>query len=111
MMQSWLAKITLLGATVGLLTLNPVWGQGAPPAASGAPAETTSRAPVAAGLVATMAVAVPIRTGWPASAPSPTKSPGPNVATTASLPVLETTASFTRPFCRWNTLSAGSPWA
>jgi len=37
-------------------------------------------------------------TGWPASAPSPKKSPGPNTPTTASLPALESTDSLTLPF-------------
>ena len=40
-----------------LLTVNAVWGQGGPPAASGAPGEKPSLAPASAGLVATMAVA------------------------------------------------------
>ncbi len=42
-------------------------------------------------------VAGPDAEGLPASAPSPTKSPGPNIATTASLPALETTDSLTLP--------------
>jgi hypothetical protein len=32
------------------------------------------------------AVVVPVRSVWPAMQPSPKKSPGPNIATTASLP-------------------------
>ena len=37
----------------------------------------------------------PIRTGWPARHPSPKKSPGPSIATTASLPVFDNTDSLT----------------
>ena len=44
-----------------------------------------------------IAVALPMRTGWPARHPSPKKSPGPSIATTASLPVFESTDSFTPP--------------
>src|SRR5439155_13385401 len=55
------------------------------------------------------AVALPMRTGWPARHPSPKKSPGPSIATTASLPVLESTDSFTPPFWMYRTLSHGSP--
>ena len=56
------------------------------------------------------AVAVCIRSGCPAKPPSPTKSPGPRIATTASLPVLETTDSFTPPFWMYMTLPQTSPW-
>jgi hypothetical protein len=47
--------------------------------------------------VAITAVAVPIRTGCPARHPSPKKSPGPSMATTASFPALESTDSLTPP--------------
>jgi hypothetical protein len=39
-------------------------------------------------VVAVIAVAIPMRNGTPARHPSPKKSPGPNSATTASLPAL-----------------------
>jgi hypothetical protein len=42
-------------------------------------------------------VAVPIRTGWPVSAPSPKKSPGPSMATTASFPLRDRTEILTLP--------------
>jgi hypothetical protein len=45
------------------------------------------------------AVVVPMRNVWPAMQPSPKKSPGPNIATTASLPEPLTTDNFTPPFC------------
>jgi hypothetical protein len=45
-----------------------------------------------------IAVAVAMRTGWPARLPSPRKSPAPNMAITPSLPALETTVSLTLPF-------------
>ena len=61
-------------------------------------------------LVAAMAVALPIRTGWPARHPSPKKSPGPSIATTASLPAFESTDSLTPPRWMYITLSPGSPW-
>ena len=41
------------------------------------------------------AVAVPMRNGCPAKEPSPKKSPGPSMATTASLPDEDSTESFT----------------
>src|SRR5580704_19647932 len=41
--------------------------------------------------------------------PSPKKSVGPNIATTASFPDPFTTDSFTPPFCTYITLSAASP--
>ena len=44
-----------------------------------------------------IAVALPIRTGWPARHPSPKKSPGPSIATTASRPVFDSTDSLTPP--------------
>ena len=43
-------------------------------------------------------VAVLMRLTWPARHSSPRKSPGPKMATTASFPLLETTASLTLPF-------------
>ena len=39
------------------------------------------------------------------SAPSPTKSPGPNIATTASLPVRDSTAILMLPFRMYMTES------
>src|SRR5688572_5374842 len=57
------------------------------------------------------AVAVPIRIGCPASAPSPRKSPGPSTPTIASFPVCDSTESLTAPFWMYMTLSPGSPWA
>src|SRR3984957_20097002 len=56
------------------------------------------------------ALAVAMRKGCPAKPPSPTKSPGPKMATTASLPVLETTDSFTPPLWMYMTLPQASPW-
>src|SRR5688572_27911804 len=56
-------------------------------------------------------MAVPIRTDWPASAPSPKKSPGVSIATTASLPIWDSTESLTAPFWRYLTSSPASPWA
>ena len=47
--------------------------------------------------------------GWPARQPSPKKSPGPSMATTASLPVLDSTESFTPPVWMYRTASQGSP--
>ena len=44
-----------------------------------------------------IAVALPMRIGWPAMHPSPKKSPGPSIATTASLPVRDTTDSLMPP--------------
>ena len=49
-------------------------------------------------LLAATAVAVPMRTGWPARTPSPKKSPGASIATTASLPMRESTDSLIAPF-------------
>jgi hypothetical protein len=51
-------------------------------------------------VVTAIAVAVPMRSAWPARQPSPKKSPGTNIATTASLPVAAKTESFTLPFCK-----------
>ena len=62
-------------------------------------------------VVGRTAVAVLMRTGWPARHPSPRKSPGPRMATTASLPVADNTESFTLPSWRWKTEFAGPPWA
>ena len=45
-------------------------------------------------------VAVPMRTGCPARQPSPRKSPGPSMATTASLPAEDSTESLTPPSWR-----------
>src|SRR4026209_1380727 len=56
-----------------------------------------------------MAVALPMRRDWPARHPSPKKSPGPSIATTASLPVFESTESFTPPRWMYSTLLQGSP--
>ncbi len=47
--------------------------------------------------LAVVAVALPIRTSWPARHPSPKNSPGPSIATTASLPVFDSTDSLTLP--------------
>jgi len=46
---------------------------------------------------ASTARAVAMRSGWPFRHPSPKKWPGPRIATTASLPCLETTTSLTLP--------------
>ena len=51
-----------------------------------------------AGKEAIVAMAVAMRTGCPARAPSPKKSPGPSIATVASLPAWEMTRSLTAPF-------------
>src|SRR4051812_20789048 len=56
-----------------------------------------------------IAVALPMRTGWPARHPSPKKSPGPSIATTASLPVLDSTDSLTPPCWMYRTSSQRSP--
>ena len=61
--------------------------------------------------VAEVAVAVPMRTGCPASAPSPRKSPDRSIPTIASLPACDSTESLTAPFWTYMTLSQGSPWA
>ena len=61
-------------------------------------------------MLSIVAVAVPMRTGCPARHPSPKKSPGPSIATTASRPVFESTESFTPPFWMYSTCSQGSPW-
>src|SRR6266849_5173575 len=57
-----------------------------------------------------IAVALPWRTDCPAKHPSPKKSPGSSIATTASRPALERTESFTPPLWIYRTLSHGSPW-
>ena len=49
---------------------------------------------------AVIAVAEPMRIGWPASEPSPKKFPSPNMPIVASLPVLETTVNLTLPAWR-----------
>src|SRR6266702_1577392 len=58
-----------------------------------------------------IAVALAMRTDCPARHPSPKKSPGSSIATTASRPVFELTESFTPPLWIYRTLSHGSPWA
>src|SRR5437867_11263314 len=60
--------------------------------------------------VGAIVVAVPMRTSCPARHPSPKKSAGPRIATTASLPTSLTTDSFTPPSWIYITLVAGSPW-
>src|SRR5213080_5521347 len=60
--------------------------------------------------VGAIAVAVPMRTSCPARHPSPKKSEGPRMATTASLPTSLTTDSFTPPSWIYITLVAKSPW-
>src|ERR1700683_894571 len=50
-----------------------------------------------------------MRKGTPAKQLSPRKSPGPSSATTASLPTLLTTESFTPPFWIYITVAAMSP--
>ncbi len=47
-----------------------------------------------------IADALAIRRGWPARHPSPKKSPGPSIATTAERPRCETTVSLTCPRSR-----------
>src|SRR5687768_13662068 len=56
-----------------------------------------------------IAVALPMRTVWPAMQPSPKKSPGPSMATTASRPVFDSTESFTPPAWMYITCSERSP--
>src|ERR1051326_7475110 len=56
-----------------------------------------------------MAVALPIRIGCPARHPSPKKSPGPSMATTASRPDLDSTDSLTPPAWMYMTCSHASP--
>ena len=46
---------------------------------------------------------------WPARTPSPKKSPGTSIATTASLPMWDSTESLTAPFWRYLTSLPGSP--
>src|SRR6267378_8501317 len=48
-------------------------------------------------VVGATVVAVAMQMDWPARHPSPKKSPGPRIATTASFPVSLTTVSFTPP--------------
>src|SRR5580698_10299217 len=62
-------------------------------------------------VVAAMVVAVAMQRDWPPRHPSPKKSPGPRIATTASLPVWLTTDSFMPPSWMYITCLAGSPWA
>ena len=50
-----------------------------------------------------------MRLACPAMHPSPKKSPGPSIATTASLPLEFTTESFTPPACIYITPCEGSP--
>src|SRR5438093_3444358 len=57
-----------------------------------------------------VALALPIRHGCPARHPAPKKSPGPSIATTASLPVFDSTDSFTPPLRTYSTCSQRSPW-
>src|SRR5215210_7590248 len=57
-----------------------------------------------------IAVALPMRIGWPARQPSPKKSPGPSIATTASRPVLDSTDSLTPPLLMYMTCEQASPW-
>ena len=47
-----------------------------------------------------IAVTVAIRRAWPFMHPSPKKSPGPMIASTASLPFSEVTVILALPFCR-----------
>src|SRR5580658_920861 len=65
--------------------------------------------PISNAVVGAIAVAVPKRIGWPAKHPSPKKSPGPKIATTASLPASFTTESRTPPFWMYNTSLQISP--
>jgi hypothetical protein len=60
-------------------------------------------------LLGVIAVALPIRIGCPARQPSPKKSPGPSIATTASRPTFDNTESFTPPDWMYITLSHRSP--
>src|SRR5581483_7595181 len=60
-------------------------------------------------VVGTVAVALPMRNGCPARQPSPKKSPGPSIATTASRPVFDTTDSLMPPDWMYMTCSQGSP--
>src|SRR4051794_29038448 len=55
------------------------------------------------------AVAVAMRSGWPARQPSPKNSPGVRRAMTACLPCRDRTVSLTFPRWTKNTASAGSP--
>src|ERR1017187_2149732 len=65
---------------------------------------------IASTVTGVTAVAAAIRIGCPANPPSPIKSPGPKIPTTASLPVLETTEIFTPPFRMYIIFWQGSPW-
>ena len=58
---------------------------------------TMSRFGIRKRAVRMTAVAVPMRNGCPARQPSPRKSPGPSMATTASLPAEDSTESLTPP--------------
>src|SRR5438045_2887450 len=62
-------------------------------------------------LLTVTVVAFATRRGCPARHPSPKKSPGPSIATTASLPLFESTDSLTPPCWMYMTLSQPSPWA
>src|SRR4051812_38756762 len=59
--------------------------------------------------VGVIAVALPIRSGWPARHPSPKKSVGPSIATTASRPLFESTESLTPPDWMYMTCRQTSP--
>src|SRR5579864_721252 len=56
-----------------------------------------------------IAVAFPMRWGWPAKLPSPKKSPGPRMAMIASLPLSLTAVILTPPSRMYMTLEAGAP--
>ena len=62
-------------------------------------------------MLGVMAVALPMRTRCPARHPSPKKSPGPSIATTASLPLVDSTDSFTPPAWMYMTSLQASPCA
>src|ERR1700733_3834027 len=56
-----------------------------------------------------IAVAEPMRKGWPASEPSPKKLPSLNMPIVASLPFLETTVSLTLPVLQVENHVCGIP--
>src|SRR5438105_15788329 len=60
-------------------------------------------------VLSVIAIAVAIRSGWPARHPSPKKLPGPRIPMTACFPCRERTVSLTFPRSTKKTTSARSP--
>ena len=80
-------------AVIAVLDDNHFFGEGC---LVGQPFRMATASAMAAAAI--VVVAVPIRTVCPARQPSPKKSPAESIATMASCPVSDTTASLTPPF-------------